>query len=104
MINALSNFNTIAGDRGRIRFTHRFHGPTTQVEFYPNTVDSLEVLPFERAKGNGYEYEAQHVTDCLQKGLTESPVRKLDDTLMLMEILDTIRKKAGIKYPADGLM
>jgi predicted dehydrogenase len=91
----------IAGDRGRIRLTHRFHGPTTQLEFYPTSVDSQEVLPFEKAKGNGYEYEAQHVTDCLQKGLVESPIRKLDDTLVLMEILDTIRKKAGIKYAAD---
>ncbi len=94
----------IAGDRGRIRLTHRFHGPTTQLEFYPNIVDSLEVLPFEKAKGNGYEYEAQHVTECLQKGLVESPIRKLDDTLVLMETLDAIRKKAGIKYAADGLL
>lgn len=91
----------IAGEYGRIRFTHRFHGPTTQLEFYPTTVDSLEVLPFEKANGNGYEYEAQHVTDCLQKGLIESPIRKLEDTLLLMEIVDAIRKKAGIKYPAD---
>ncbi len=93
----------IAGDRGRIRFTHRFHGPTTQLEFYPNIVDSLEVLPFEKAKGNGYECEAQHVTDCLQKGLTESPIRTLDDTLLLMETLDSIRKKAGIQYAVDQL-
>jgi predicted dehydrogenase len=93
----------IAGGQGRIRFTHRFHGPTTQLEFYPNIVDSLEVLSFEKAKGNGYEYEAQHVTDCLQKGLMESPIRTLDDTLLLMETLDTIRKKAGIKYEADKL-
>jgi predicted dehydrogenase len=93
----------IAGDHGRIRLTHRFHGPTTQLEYYPNTVDSLEVLSFEKARGNGYEYEVQHVTDCLQKGLVESPIRKLDNTLVLMETLDAIRKKAGIKYPADRL-
>jgi hypothetical protein len=60
-------------------------------------------LPFEKAKGNGYEYEAQHVTDCLQNGLVESPIRKLDDTLVLMETLDTIRRKAGIKYAVDQL-
>lgn len=91
----------IVGDRGRLRLTHRFHGPTTQLEFYPSTVDTCEMIPFESAKGFGYEYEAQHVTDCLLNGLTESPLRKLDDTLLLMETLDRIREKMGLRYPAD---
>ncbi len=33
-----SNLSTgadIAGDHGRIRLTHRFHGPTTNLEYYP---------------------------------------------------------------------
>ncbi len=93
----------IVGDLGRIRLAHRFHGPTTQLEFYPSTVDTLEVIPFESAKGFGYEYEAQHVTDCLLNGKTESPLRKLDDTLLLMETLDRIREKIGLRYPADNI-
>lgn len=92
----------IVGDRGRIRLTHRFHGPTTQLEFYSSTVDTRELIPFEPVKGFGYEYEAQHVTDCLLNGLTESPLRRLDDTLLLMETLDRIRKKIGLHYPADS--
>jgi predicted dehydrogenase len=93
----------IAGEEGRIRITHRFHGPSTQLEFYPGIVDSREVVEFEEAKGNGFEYEAQHVTECLQKGLTESPLRTFEETLLLMETLDVIRKKAGIIYPTDEL-
>jgi predicted dehydrogenase len=99
-----SNLSTgadIAGDQGRIRLTHRFLGPTTSMEYYPGIIDSQEVLPFEKAKGNGYEYEAQHVTDSLLKGLKESPILKHTDTLLLMETLDRIRAKAGIHYPAD---
>ncbi len=91
----------IAGDQGRIRLTHRFLGPTTSMEYYPGIVDSREVIPFEKAKGNGYEYEAQHVTNCLLEGLKESPVIKHADTLLLMETLDRIRAKAKIHYPAD---
>lgn len=91
----------IAGDQGRIRLTHRFHGPTTSLEYYPGVVDTREVIPFEKAAGNGYEYEARHVNECLRQGLTESPVLKFQDTLLLMETLDRIRAKAGIKYPAD---
>ncbi len=92
----------IAGDHGRIRLTHRFHGPTTNLEYYPDTVDSCQRIPFEKALGNGYEYEAQHVTDCLLNGLTESPVLKHEDTLLLMETVDRIRVKAGLHYPADN--
>jgi predicted dehydrogenase len=91
----------IAGDQGRIRLTHRFHGPTTELEFYPGVVDSKQTIAFEKAKGNGYEYEAQHVTDCLKKGLTESPLRTHIDTLILTQTLDQIRSMVGIRYPAD---
>lgn len=91
----------IAGDHGRIRMTHRFHGPTTSLEFYSGPVDTRESIPFEKAKGNGYEYEAQHVTECLQKGLKESPVLTHQKTLDLMETLDLIRRKAGINYSVD---
>jgi predicted dehydrogenase len=91
----------INGDAGRIRLTHRFHGPTTNVEFYPTTVDTKQEVLLETIKGNGYEYEAQHVTDCLLAGLTESPIMKHADTLLLMETLDRIREKAGIVYPHD---
>ena len=106
--NLFSTFNTnlatgadIAGDLGRLRLTHRFHGPTTQLEYYPGIIDTKQEIEFEKAIGNGYEYEAKHVTECLQKGLTESPIRKLDNTLLLMETLDEIRRLAGITYPAD---
>jgi predicted dehydrogenase len=91
----------IAGDKGRLRITHRFHGPSTQLEFYPDVVDSREAVDFEETKGNGFEYEAQHVTECLQKGLAESPLRTFEETLLMMEILNVIREKAGIKYGAD---
>jgi hypothetical protein len=53
------------------------------------------------ASGNGYEYEARHVNECLRKNLTESPVLTHQKTLLMMETLDSIRKKAGIHYPAD---
>jgi predicted dehydrogenase len=97
----LDTFADIAGDKGRLRLTHRFYSPSSTIEFYPTTPDSREVFPCEKASGFGYEYEAQHVTDCLLKGLTESPVLKFSDTLSMMETLDRVRAQAGIIYPAD---
>lgn len=99
----LASGGDIGGNNGRIRFTHRMHGPTTRLEYYPGIVDTREEVSFEKAKGNGYEYEAQHVGECLQNGLIESPVLTHEKTLLMMEILDIIRKKVGIVYPADLL-
>ena len=100
----LSNLQTeadISGDKARIRLTSRFYEPSTSIEFYSGRVDSKQVIPFEKEDGWGYQYEIRHVQECLRKGLTESPVMTLDQSLIMMEVLDEIRKKAGIIYPAD---
>jgi predicted dehydrogenase len=93
----------ISGDRGRIRLTHRFYTPDTTIEFYPGRADSKIRIPVEPTEGFGYHYEAGHVNDCLRKGLTESPVMTHADTLLLMETMDEVRQKAGIRYPADDM-
>jgi predicted dehydrogenase len=97
----LAGAANIAGDKGRIHFVNRFHGPTTTLEFYPDRSDDKDIISFEKAEGFGYEYEARHVTECLQKGLIESPVLTHQQTLLVMETLDRIREKAGISYPMD---
>ncbi len=63
-----------------------------------NTTTKVKV---KKEKGLGYQLEARHVNECLKKGLTESPVMTHADTLLLMETMDEIRRKAGIHYPAD---
>jgi predicted dehydrogenase len=90
-----------SGTHARVRLTHRFYEPSTTLEYYPGRVDSRTVIPVEKQPGWGYHYEIRHVQDCLRQGLTESPVMRLDDSLVLMEVLDEIRRKAGIRYPAD---
>jgi predicted dehydrogenase len=47
----------------------------------------------------GYQYEAAEVMNCLDRGLTESPVVPLSFSLLLASILDEVRRKAGIIYP-----
>ena len=91
----------ICGTKGRIRLTHRFYSADTVIEYYPESPDSREIIPIEKESGHGYQYEARHVCECLQQGLTESPVMTHADSLLLMEILDAVRAKAGIKYAED---
>ena len=58
-----------------------------------------EEIQIEHPKGMGYELEAAHVMECLDKNLIESPVLPLSTSRDLMEILDRVRKDAGIVFP-----
>jgi predicted dehydrogenase len=92
----------IYGTKGRIRLTARYYTPFTTIEFYPGKQDTRQVIDLDiDEKGFGYEHEAMHVGECLEKGLTESPVMTHADSLLLMETMDAIRKEAGIVYAAD---
>ena len=98
----LSTEADIAGTNGRIRLTNRFYAPESKIEYYPGRIETKQIIDTtEVSKGFGYQYEARHVAECIAAGKTESPMVTHDDTLNLMEVLDTIRKKAGIVYPAD---
>jgi predicted dehydrogenase len=88
----------ISGRDGRVRLTNRFYEPSTIFEYYPGRVDTRQVIPFQKEEGWGYHYEIRHVNECLRKQLTESPVMSHADSLLLMEVLDEVRARAGIHY------
>ncbi|XP_006541262.1 trans-1,2-dihydrobenzene-1,2-diol dehydrogenase isoform X1 [Mus musculus] len=46
-------------------------------------------------------YEANHVRECLRKGLKESPVVPLAESELLAEILEEARKAIGVTFPQD---
>jgi len=50
-------------------------------------------------EGSGYQYEAAHVMECLDKGLLESPKMTWQLSLDLMKMLDRIRIDAGVFFP-----
>lgn len=91
----------IAGTRGRIKMGNRFHNPTGEVELVVSR-DEVKKIDVLREEGSGYQFEARHVGECLRKGLTESPVMRHHDSLLLMETLDQIRNVCGIRYAADN--
>lgn len=85
----------IQGETGQIRIHSRFH-ETTAVTLQPEDGAPITVT-FDR-QTHGYDYEAQHVMDCLAEGRTESPLWSLDDSLNLINLLDAVRAEAGIQY------
>jgi predicted dehydrogenase len=58
-----------------------------------------KTLQVDDGNGYGYQFEANHVMECLDKNLTESPLLPLTFSLNLIQLLDKIRKKTGIVYP-----
>ena len=92
----------ICGTEGRIHLTARYYTPFTTIEYYTGKPDTRQIIyAGEDHEGFGYQHEAQHVCECLENGLTESNIMTHADTLLLMETLDEIRNKAGIKYSVD---
>ena len=60
--------------------------------------DTRLEMPFA---GNGYQYEAAEVMACLRAGKLESDLMPLDETLSIMETMDTIRAQWGLRYPGE---
>ncbi|MDZ7738910.1 MAG: Gfo/Idh/MocA family oxidoreductase [Bacteroidales bacterium] len=54
-----------------------------------------------KPEGMGFQYEAEEVMDCIDKGSKESAVVPLSFSRDLLATLDRIRKKAGIIYPPE---
>jgi predicted dehydrogenase len=55
-------------------------------------------MPFE---GNGYQFEAAEVMDCLRANRIQSDLMPLDETLSIMQTMDAIRAQWGLKYPME---
>ncbi len=52
-------------------------------------------------RGNGYNYEAAEVGQCIRAGKHESAVMPLTETLAIMATLDTIRAQWQLTYPGE---
>ena len=52
-------------------------------------------------KGNGLYHEIEEVHHCLSSGLLESPLWSHQNSLDLVELLDAVRAKSGIRFPFE---
>ncbi|MEE2657143.1 MAG: Gfo/Idh/MocA family oxidoreductase [Candidatus Latescibacterota bacterium] len=88
---------TIIGTEGRIRV----HSPFFKAEKLTVLSGGEEQEIEMPMNGNGYNYEAIELGECLRAGRKESPVMPLEETIAIMEILDGIRADWGLKYPME---
>ncbi len=89
----------IFGTEGYIK-VHELFAVPKKVSLYVNNV---EVEMIEGSSENALNYEAEEVMRCLKLGLKESPFMPLDESIQIMEIMDTIRKPWGLVYSNDEL-
>jgi predicted dehydrogenase len=88
----------ILGTEGRIKIHSLFWKPTRlTLTVYGKDETDLDI-PHE---GNGYNYEAIEVGNCLRAGKLESDIMPLDETLAIMKTMDEIRAQWGLKYPME---
>jgi len=60
-----------------------------------------ETLRFETV-GNGFQYEAAAVGDCIRRGQLECDSMPLDESYSNMQTMDRLRAIWGLRYPSDG--
>jgi predicted dehydrogenase len=87
----------VYGSEGRIHMPDFWH-PTELTLIRSDQPEQVFTFPME---GNGYNYEAAEVGNCLREGKLESAVMPLDETLGIMQTMDKIRADWGLKYPME---
>ena len=89
---------TVMGTEGYVRV----HGPWWRPEAMTISKPGMEdEVVREPPKGNGFGYEAAEVMRCLRAGEKESEVMPLEETVSVLETMDSIRKAWGLRYPGE---
>jgi predicted dehydrogenase len=86
------------GTEGWIRVNTPFHMAHQLTYKHGGDQEELIAVPFQ---GNGYNYEAAEVMECLRAGRLESAAMPLDESLQIMRTLDAVRQQVGLRYPME---
>jgi predicted dehydrogenase len=96
-VGAGRNAAVVTGQTGRIELPTAFWCPTQLTLHRPGADPAVLEAPLV---GHGYGPEAAEVHRCLRAGLVESPLVPHAATLEVMTMLDGIRARIGVTYPA----
>ena len=78
----------IHGTKGRIEIDGWFFEQAT-FSIYDNQNKFIRKYE-EKINGRGMQYQAIHLEECIAKGLTESPILSLAETVKIMEVMEQI--------------
>ncbi|HWT76842.1 MAG TPA: Gfo/Idh/MocA family oxidoreductase [Mobilitalea sp.] len=88
----------IIGDKGSIKVPNFWMADSAQLfDASGKLIDSFS----KPHKANGYENEAEEVSQCIRDGKMESEGNPLQGTLDIIKIMDHIRADWGLVYPQE---
>jgi predicted dehydrogenase len=90
---------SVVGSLARIDIDGSFYAQTS---FRVTTHDGEIIKRYEtKIEGQGRQYQAMHVEECVREGLIESPVMSLRESVEIMQVMDTVREQIGVTYPTE---
>jgi dihydrodiol dehydrogenase / D-xylose 1-dehydrogenase (NADP) len=93
----LQNEAIIYGSEGHIRIPNFLSSVSATLH-----VNEQEPVTFEdHRESQGYNFEAEAIGEYLLAGKLESEFIPLDESLKIMQLLDTVRGQWGLKYPTE---
>lgn len=94
IIQDTSTTAVIEMEKATLKLNYQFHAPTS---FVVITDEGEEIKEFD-VHTRGYNFEAEHVQKMLWEGKTESTEMTFEKSLQLIELLDKVKAKIGLKY------
>lgn len=89
----------IYGSAGRIHVHPPLFRPTRMTLSRLGQADQTIEMPLH---GNGWNYQAVEVGNCIRAGKPESAIMPLDETFAIMQTMDRIRAQWNFKYPFES--
>jgi len=56
---------------------------------------------FPFGPSENFSFEIQHMQDCIQQGLEQSPILPHDESIKVMQTMDALRAQWGLKYDGE---
>lgn len=98
----MTNEAIIYGSKGYITFPDFPAGKQFTISKHEGTNDIKETSGFvEDRPLPGFIFQVEEVARCLHDGELESQVIPLNETVAIMELMDTMRAEWGFKYPFE---
>ena len=89
----------IAGLNGYLEVNRTFYNPTSmRLTLFDGTITEY---PSDYT-GHGLREQAVEFARVVKSGAKESPILRWEDTIAIMEIMDTVRSQIGLKYPFEN--
>lgn len=88
----------IYGTRGYIRLPRFYGAQEVIVHRYADDSEEHISLPY---LGNGFEEEITEVCRCVTTGKSQSDILPLSESIAVLEQMDEIRRRIGVRYPCE---